>query len=361
MMVRYRSEFMKNRTIVSLGILLWLSAASAQAVDVIVARVQATELADPIESLGTLRANETADLTTSITETISEIRFRDGERVSAGQVLVALTNREQLAELAAAEANVEEAERQFNRVQDLAERGQESRAILDQRQRELNTAKAQLQAVEARLSDRLIVAPFDGVLGLRNVSVGSLLTPGTVVTTILDDSVMKVDFSVPELFLALLEPGLEITARSSAYADKVFDGQVTSLSNQVDPVTRSVQVRAEIPNDDLLLRPGMLMNVTLKARERQALTVPEEAILSRGRDHYVFVIEEADQVRVKRRAVSLGQRYPGEVEIRSGLDEGEGVVIHGGFRLSDGDRVSIRGEVEPGQSLAAMLSAEGDS
>lgn len=352
---------MKTKTLVGVAMLMWLVTAGAQAVDVIVARVQSAELADPIESLGTLRANESADLTTSITEIISEIRFQDGERVSAGQVLVALTNREQLAELAAAEANLDEAERQFNRVQDLAGRGQESRAILDQRQRELDTAKAQLQGVEARLSDRLIVAPFDGVLGLRNVSVGSLLTPGTVVTTILDDSVMKVDFSVPELFLSLLEPGLQVTARSSAFADDVFKGEVTSLSNQVDPVTRSVRVRAEIPNEGLLLRPGMLMNVTLKARERQALTVPEEAILSRGRDHYVFVIEDGDEVKVKRREVRLGQRYPGAVEIRSGLAEGEGVVIHGGFRLSDGDRVRIRGEVEAGQSLAAMLAAKGES
>lgn len=352
---------MKIRTVVSLGILLWLSAASAQAVDVIVARAQATELADPIESLGTLRANETADLTTSITEIIAEIRFRDGERVSAGQVLVALTNREQLAELAAAEASVEEAQRQFQRVQDLADRGQESRAILDQRQRELNTARAQLQAVEARLSDRLIVAPFDGVLGLRNVSVGSLLSPGTVVTTILDDSVMKVDFSVPELFLALIEPGLAIEARSSAFADRTFHGRITGLSNQVDPVTRSFRIRAEIPNDERILRPGMLMNVTLQTGSREAVIVPEEAILSRGRNHYVFIVDEARETAVRRRDVELGRRYPGRVEIRGGLNAGESVVVHGGFRLSDGDRVSVRAVVEPGQSLAAILSGQAES
>ncbi|TVQ41026.1 MAG: efflux RND transporter periplasmic adaptor subunit [Wenzhouxiangella sp.] len=352
---------MNYRRIIVLGIFLVLQSSTAQALDVIVARAVSVELADPIEALGTLRANESADLTSSITEIISEIRFSDGERVTAGDVLVALTNREQLAELASAEASVEEARRQYQRVQDLAGRGQESRAVLDQRQRELNTALARLQGVEARLSDRLIVAPFDGVLGLRNVSVGSLLTPGTIVTTILDDSVMKLDFSVPERFLALVEPGLDIEARSSAFPDERFTGHVIGLSNQVDPVTRSFRVRAEIPNERLALRPGMLMNVVLKTGSRQGLTIPEEAVLSRGRDHYVFVADVEEDTRVRRRDVELGARYPGFVEIRSGLSEGESVVIHGGFRLSDGDRVRVRAELERGQSLAAILAGTGES
>ncbi len=344
-----------------IGLGLLMVASVSHALDVITARVDAVELNDTIESLGTLRAKEAADLTTSITEIISEIRFEDSQRVSAGQVLVTLTNREQLAELASAEASVDEARRQFQRVQDLAQRGQESRAILDQRERELNTALARLQGVEARLSDRLIVAPFDGVLGLRNVSAGSLLTPGTVVTTILDDSVMRVDFSIPERFLALVNPGLSVLARSVAFPGQDFSGKVTGLSNQVDPVTRSFQVRAEIPNEQLKLRPGMLMNVELETQSRQALSVPEEAVLSRGRDHYVFVIEKGDQATVRRRDIELGRRYPGHVEVTAGLEAGESVVIHGGFRLADGDRVTVRAELESGQSLAAILAGMTES
>ncbi len=324
--------------------------------DVIVASAQRDTISDPIEALGTTRARESAEITASITETISEIRFRDGERVEAGQVLATLTNREQLAELSGAEADVEEARRQFERVQNLAERGQESRSMLDQRRRELQTAEARLAAVEARLSDRLITAPFDGVLGLRQVSVGTLLTPGTVVTTLVDDSVLQLDFGVPELFMAMVEPGLRVEARTRAWPDLEFTGEVVSLSNTVDPVTRAFQVRAELPNPAAALKPGMLMTVTLASADRSAIIIPEEAILSRGRDHHVLVISgDGEDSTVERRAVTLGRRLPGQVEIAEGLDESERVVIHGGFRLADGDRVHVRAETDGSQSLAQIL------
>lgn len=325
--------------------------------NVIVASAQRSLISDPIEALGTLRAAETAEITASITEIISEIRFRDGDRVEAGQVLVTLTNREQLAELAGAEADLQEAHRQYERILDLAERGQEARAMLDQRRRELETAQARLAGVEARLSDRIITAPFDGVLGLRDVSVGSLMTPGRVITTLVDDSVLQLDFGVPELFMAIVHPGLSLEARTRAWPDRVFEGEVVSLGNTVDPVTRAFQVRAELPNPGAALKPGMLMTVTLAGGERQAVVVPEEAILSRGRSHHVLVVVESDDAStVQRRTVSLGRRLPGQVEIVEGLEDGERVVIHGGFRLADGDRVRIRAEVDGSRSLAQILA-----
>lgn len=330
-----------------------------RAAEVIVAPATRTSLSDPVEALGTLRAKEMAEITASITETISEIRFSDGERVQAGQVLAALTNREQLAELAAAEADLQEAQRQYDRILDLAERGQESRAMLDQRRRELETAQARLAAVEARLSDRLITAPFDGVLGLRNVSVGSLMTPGRILTTIVDDTATQVDFAVPELLMAAVHPGLGLEARTRAWPDEVFRGEVISLSNSVDPVTRAFQVRAELPNPQGLLRPGMLMSVIVAGRQREAIVVPEEAILSRGRSHHVFVVETGSEgARAHRRVVELGRRLPGQVEIKHGLVGGERVVIHGGFRLADGQAVNVRAEADGSVSLAQILAGE---
>ncbi|MGY6554648.1 MAG: efflux RND transporter periplasmic adaptor subunit [Wenzhouxiangella sp.] len=342
-----------------LGLGLGLLSPAVQATDVIVAPAVRTSLSDPIEALGTLRAREMADITASITETISDIRFSDGERVQAGQVLAALTNREQLAELAAAEADLQEARRQYERILDLAERGQESRAMLDQRRRELETAQARLAAVEARLSDRLITAPFDGVLGLRNVSVGSLMTPGRVLATIVDDTTMQVDFAVPELLMAAVQPGLLLEAHTRAWPDEVFRGEVVSLSNAVDPVTRAFQVRGELPNPEGLLRPGMLMSVTVAGRQREAIVVPEEAILSRGRSHHVFVVERgSNEIRAHRRTVELGRRLPGQVEISRGLEADERVVIHGGFRLADGQAVNVRAEVDGSLSLAQILAGE---
>lgn len=330
--------------------------AAAQEKQVIVSPVRETRLADAIEALGTTRANESADLTASTTDTITDIRFTDGQRVVSGDVLVVLNNREQVAERAEARAAVEEARRQYDRVQDLAKRGTASASLLDQRRRELDTAQARLQGAEARVRDRQISAPFDGVVGLRNVSVGSLLTPGAVVTTIHDDSVMKLDFTVPELFLAVVMPGLRVEAASRAYPGEAFNGEVVSVSNEVDPVTRAFRVRARIPNPERKLRPGMLLTLVLQGRERDALLVPEAALLTRGREHSLFVVTgENDTLKAERRTVSLGIRVPGAVEIVDGLMATDRVVTQGAFRLADGDRVRITAVDDGSRPLAELI------
>lgn len=339
--------------------LLFPVAAQAQGLEVIVTQVREMRVADNIEALGTLRANESAELTATTTDTIAEIRFNDGERVSAGDVLVVMNSREQQAERSEALAAQEEARQQFERVQDLARRGTASAALLDQRRRELATAQARLAATDARLRDRRLTAPFDGVLGLRNVSVGSLLTPGMVITTLHDDSVMKLDFSVPELFISMIEPGLRIEARSRAYPADVFRGEVVSVGNEVDPVTRAFRVRALLSNDERKLRPGMLMTLGLSANERDAWVLPEETVLTRGREHSVFVvIGEGDVLSAQRRVVQLGTRMPGLVEIRDGLAGDERVVTHGAFRLADGDAVRIRAVDDGSRPLSELLGPD---
>jgi membrane fusion protein (multidrug efflux system) len=336
--------------------------AAAQGLQVIVAPVLEMRISDRIEALGTLRANESAHLTATTTDTITEIRFEDGQRVSAGDVLVTLNSREQQAERAEARAAVDEARRQFDRVQDLARRGTASEALLDQRRRELDTALARAQAAEARLRDRLIIAPFDGVVGLRNVSVGSLLTPGAQVTTLHDDSVMKLDFTVPEIFIAVVAPGQRVEAQSRAYPEEVFRGEVVSVSNEVDPVSRAFRVRALIPNPDRKLRPGMLLTLVLQGRERDALIVPEDAVLTRARDHSVFVVDDGQEApKAVRRAVRLGTRIPGKVEITEGLSADELVVTQGAFRLSDGDAVRVRAVDDGSRPLAELLDSSAGS
>lgn len=338
-------------------------AADEEPLQVLVAPVREVLLSDPIEALGTLRANESANLTSTATDTISEIRFDDGQRVSKGDVLVVLSNREQVADRAEATAALEEARQQYERVQDLARRGTASASLLDQRRRELETARAQVGAADARLGNRRIVAPFDGVVGLRNVSVGSLMTPGTEVTTIHDDSVMKLDFTVPELYLAVVAPGLQVEATSRAFPEEQFRGEVVSVGNEVDPVTRAFRVRAMIPNPERKLRSGMLMTLRLSSRERETLIIPEEALVTRGRDHAVFVVADdasAASVAAQRRAVRIGVRRPGEVEIVDGLRAGEHVVIHGAFRIADGDDVLVRAVVGHEQALPEILSNRDD-
>lgn len=324
---------------------------------VAVAEVRQWEMANQIEALGTLRASETADITADITETVSAIHFEDGQRVAKGELLVSLTNSEQQAQLNEARATLADAERQLERTRGLVERRVLPQQELENWIRDRDIARAQVQAVEARLSDRQIRAPFDSVVGLRQISVGTLLTPGTLVARLHDDSQMKLDFSIPEIKLSQVAPGRKVTATTRAFPDAAFRGEVTALDNQVDPATRSVLVRANVPNPDGLLRPGMLMSVRLRGVTREALVIPEEALLPLGSRQFVMLVNEQDgQLLTERREVVIGTREPGIVEIEEGLELGQRVVTHGNFRVQSGQPIHIIAQQEPGESTESVLS-----
>lgn len=349
-----------RRTLTALGLsLAWLvapAAAGAQTA-VIVAPVRSEAIHDRVEALGTLRAQESVELSVSVTEVVSAIHFEDGDRVEAGAVLVEMASAEVQALLQEARATVQEAARQYERVQSLADQGTASKSLLDQQKRDLETARARLSALESRLAEDLIIkAPFAGVLGLRNISVGALVEPGDLITTLDDDSVLKLDFPVPTTFLQAARPGLAIVARSAAYGEREFRGEVRSIDSRVDPVTRSVQVRALVPNPERLLKPGMLMQVDLLQNPRQGLTVPEEALLSLGQTHAVFVVA-GDRPVVRRREVDTGVRWRGRVEVLDGLAAGEQVVTHGTTRVKDGETVTVKAVDDGSRSLEQMLGS----
>jgi membrane fusion protein (multidrug efflux system) len=320
---------------------------------VIIAGVKTDHFVDRVEALGTLKANESVAVTANVTETVSAIHFDDGERVKRDQLLVEMTSGEEHALLEEGRARVAEAERQYERVVSLVSQRSASESLLDERKRDLDTAGATLVAIESRLADRLIKAPFEGVLGLRNISVGALVEPGDLIATLDDDSVMKLDFSVPSLYLPDLEVGLGIQARARAYGDRVFEGKIRSIDSRVDPVTRSIQVRALIPNEDRSLKPGVLMQVELLRNPRDALVVPEAALLPEGRDQYVMLIGEGNGV--ERRKVQIGARRPGEVEILSGLEAGDKVIVHGNDKVRVGQKVEIRAVDDGSRTLRQML------
>lgn len=315
---------------------------AAQPIAVIVAEVRSDSLADRAEALGTLKANESVLLTANVTETVSAVYFEDGQRVEQGQLLVEMTNTEEHALLDEARIRVGEAQRQYKRVKSLVAQGSASESLLDERKRDLDTTRALLVAIESRLADRLIKAPFSGVLGLRNISPGALVEPGDLIATLDDDRIMKLDFAVPSLFLTSLKPGLGISAKARAYANRSFEGQVSAIDSRVDPVTRAIQVRALIPNPDRTLKPGVLMQVELLRNPREALLVPESALLQQGSEHFVMLLTAADTV--ERRQVQIGARRPGEVEIRAGLATGDKVITHGNDKVRPGQRVSVQGQ-----------------
>lgn len=312
------------------------------ATPVFVTEARLATIEDRIEALGTLRANESVELTASVTETVTALYFDDGDRVEAGQVLVEMTRGEEHAQLEEARATVAEAQRQYERIKSLWDKQNAAESLLDQRQREWETGRARQAAIESRLADRRVRAPFAGVVGLRNVSVGVLVEPGDVITTLDDDSVMKLDFSVPAVYFGTLAPGLPIAATTRAWEGRRFEGQVKSIDSRLDPVTRTVIVRALLSNPDHALRPGMLMQVELLHRQREAIVIPEECLVPQGDRQFVYVVDTTAHNTVERREVQIGTRRPGEVEVVGGLATGELVITDGTLKVRAGSKVAIR-------------------
>ena len=313
------------------------AAEEAPATTVVMARVAAVEWRDTIEALGTARSKESVTLTAKVSETVRKVAFDSGDIVRAGDVIVDLSSGAQLAGLEEARAAYQEAERQLARGQELAQSKIISESQLDTQRATRDAAKARMDVVRAQLSDRVITAPFDGILGFRQVSPGTLVTPGTPIATLDDISVIKLDFTVPERYLAVLARGQDVAAKSETYPDREFAGRIASVDSRVDPVTRSVTVRAEIPNADRLLRPGMLMSLDVFLAPRQAVVVPEIAVLQVGADAFVYRVK-ADQT-VERAKIELGSRRQGEVEVRTGLADGDRVVTEGTVKLREGASV----------------------
>lgn len=314
-----------------------------------VVAVQRQQWAYPIEAVGTLHAREAIELTTSVTKKITRIHFQDGQRVQAGDLLVDLASVEERALLDEARINADEASKQLQRVQSLLARDAASQSLYDQRRREFDAAKARFLALEARLNELRLTAPFAGVLGLRQVSVGALVTPGDVITTLVDDTSLKLDFSVASIHLAHLHSGLVVESRSEAYGDQRFAGKVQSFDNQVDPVTRALKVRAWVPNADGRLKPGMQMQVMLLANPQWLMVIPESALLPQGSQHFVYVVQSLEGgFSAAKRAVTIGQRRPGWVAVLSGLDANERVVTRGVMKLRAGQPVvPVDGNIAP--------------
>jgi membrane fusion protein (multidrug efflux system) len=272
------------------------------------------------------------------------VRFTDGQSVARGAVLVELDSAQARADLAAAAAELTESVSQYNRARELFATQLVSRSQFEQLEATKLANAARVAAARARLEDTQIRAPFDGRVGLRRISVGSLISPGTVITTLDDTSVIKLDFAVPENTLAMLREGLEISATTSAYPERRFSGTVQSIDSRVDATTRAVTLRALIPNPDGALKPGMFMNVELTKDQRTAVVIPEEALVPEQNKQFVFVI---DGEHARKREVTIGARRPGSVEVVAGLAAGERIIVEGTVKIRDGGEVRDLAAVSP--------------
>lgn len=312
-------------------------------VAVVVAPVAPQDFVDQVESIGTALANESVAITAKVTETVTRVNFEDGDYVEEGDILVELTNAEETALLNEAKANVAEATRQFERVENLIKQKLAAETQLDVERNRMQTAEARYEGIVARLDDRLIRAPFSGKLGFRNVSPGTLLTPNIPLTTLDDISSIKLEFSIPESFLATVAVGQEVQAKSVAYPGKQFTGELVTIGSRVDPNTRTITLRAELDNPDLLLRPGMLLNVLLIQNRQRYLAMPEAAVIPVQNKQFAYTVIDG---KAERKEFQAGRRVPGFVEVLDGFEAGDLVVTEGIIKLRPGIGVKILNVIE---------------
>ncbi len=323
---------------------------------VIVAPVILKDFGDTVEALGTTKSNEMVVITADTAEKITKIYFEEGQQVKKGDLLVTLAKGEENAALRAAQAELSEARSAYNRAKNLQDSKAISKAAMQERLSALNQARAAISGVTARLDKLAITAPFDGTIGLREVSVGALVQPSDIITRLDDTSLIKVDFDVPSLFLPTLKKGLKIVGRIEAFGDREFIGEIQTINTQVDPLTRTVKIRGIIPNEDGILKPGLLMTIDLVKNQRQALVIPEEALIKQGRKNFVYIAKDKEDKKVAvKKEINIGARRSGEIEVLSGLNENDQIVNHGTLKIKDGAPIIIKAVEEKQQSIGDML------
>lgn len=315
------------------------AAPATTAVPVEVEILQARPLSHEITAVGSLRSNESVILRPEVAGRIAQISLDEGQPVRRGDLLVKLDDAVYRAELAQAEANLDRSRRLQGSGKTLFADNYISGTEMDALQTAVKVDEATVALARARLDKTRIVAPFNGVLGLRRVSVGDYLTPGQEIVNIEDISTIKLDFRVPETYLPQLVVGQALAIRVDAFTDQVFAGRVVAIDPRVSAEDRSIALRGEIPNDEARLRPGLFARVNLVLSTRDAvLTVAEQAVVPEGNGHFVYRVRDGKAVRSP---VEIGVRQHGRVEIRTGLQEGDSVVTAGHAKLADGRPVSL--------------------
>lgn len=294
---------------------------------------------DTLHALGTVEATERVKVAAEIDALVRELPFDEGRLVRKGQVLAILNDSELAAQARRFEALLEQARLNADRLDQLSEKQVASSQDRDNARAALKVAEANLGLAQATLAKTRIVAPFEGLTGRRLVSPGAFLRLGDVITELARIDQVKVAFSIPERYLPEMRRGSDVTVTTVAYPGREFAGRVDVVNPFLDSGTRSAGLVAVIPNPALELRPGMSADVTAVLAERPAaVTVPAEAVFSEGDRSYLFVIKPDSTV--TKRAVSLGLRQAGNVEVKKGLEGGERVVRAGHQKLFEGAKIA---------------------
>ena len=312
------------------------------AVPVEAVRAEAGTITDEVSAIGTLRSNESVIIRPEIAGRITGIHFSEGEQTRIGALLFTLDDAISQAELTEAEARLQLSQRNYERATELYGKGAGTARGRDEAEAELQTNRASVVLAKARLEKTRISAPFEGILGLRQVSIGDYVVPGQDLVNLENIDPIKVEFRVAERFLAGLANGQKLRVNVDAFPGRSFEGEVYAMDPRVDPAGRSIAVRARIPNSDRVLRPGLFARVNLATEVRKnAIVVPDQAIVPRGEERFVFKVVDGKAVMTR---VVLGQRRAGQVEIVEGLEPDDVVVTAGQLKIRDGAPVKLVGE-----------------
>jgi membrane fusion protein (multidrug efflux system) len=313
---------------------------------------------EAIAAVGSLRSNESVVLRPEVSGRIATIGFRDGQTVRRGQLLVGLDATLNEAEVAQARAEFDLATSNLRRTEDLARKNFVSSSAQDQAASNVQVAEARLKLAEARLAKMKIVAPFDGVVGIRNVSIGDYVRDGADLVNVEDIRTLKADFRLPERYLPQLKPGLPVEVAADALPGSAYAGAIEAINPRIDASGRSLEVRARLDNADGRLRPGMFARVRVLLGDRpNALMVPEEAVVPLGDDFFVYTVADGKAKRVR---VKLGVRRDAQVELLEGVKPGEQVVTAGIRVQRDGQPVRIVGASPAAAAGGGAAPAKGD-
>lgn len=325
-------------------------------VPVKVGTVRTGTISDEISAVGSLLANESVMIRTERDGRIATIHFSEGQVVRKGERLVTLDTAEIEAQLSGAMSELTLNRSRLKRAGELYEKKFISAQALDDAREAVNQSAARQAEIRARLEKSTVVAPFEGVAGLRQVSPGAYVKAGQDIARLEGIGTLKLDFRVPELYLGRLRPKQELAVRVDAFPDERFHGEIYAIEPAVDEQTRTVLLRARVPNPGVRLKPGMFARVLLVTETREnALLIPEQALVPQGKDRVVYRLVEGKAVVAK---VDLGLRRPGEVEVRQGLAAGETIIVDGQLRLRDGAPVAVIMDKPPAESAKAPAPAQ---
>ena len=301
--------------------------------------VKISNVADDVSAVGSLLAEESVIIRPEIDGRIVALHFQEGQAVAAGARLVSIDSTEYEAQAAAQRADLKTEEQRLARTQDLYEKKFISKDALDVQVGNVARLKAHVDEAESRTAKTIIRAPFAGILGLRQVSPGAYVKAGNDIVRLENVSSIKVDFRIPENYLSKIRPNQEIAVKLDAYPGEEFKGRVYAVEPVVDERTRTIAMRARIPNNRFKLKPGMFVRVAVTLDNRpNAVIIPEEAIWPQGKSSFVYRVVDGKAMLTK---VEIGNRSPGSVEILKGLAANDLVITDGQMKLKDGAPVSV--------------------